>query len=766
MQVYLLLSENNLCNYYDLEKTPGITAKGKFIDNRFAYLDDEKTIQQLLQYSSPLQNNIIFRLPQMHCSSCVYLLENMHRINEGVISSRVNFQRKEIFVSYNPSLISLRKLVELLAFIGYEPDISLQDAKSKPPATHNRKELYRLGIAGFCFSNIMMLSFPEYFSGGFIEEAHLKTTFTWLIFFLSLPVIFYSAGSILSSAYKGLLQKNINIDVPIAFASILTFGRSYYEIISSTGAGYLDSGAGIIFFMLIGRWFQHKTYDALSFERNYKSYFPLGVTVLKNHKESTIPATQLMLNDIIIIRNGEMIPADALLKEGPANIDYSFVSGESYPVSKNPGEIIYAGGMQKGPAIMLQVVKETSQSYITQLWNNDVFKNRKHQQTSFIHPWSRYFTVVLFSIAALTAIFWGIKNPANLFPAVTAVLIIACPCSLLLSATFTFGNVIRILGNHKFFAKNEGVIETLGKITDIVFDKTGTLSCPGQAKISYNGSPLSLKDIALVKTAASQSSHVLSNAIKENLPGQAVLQTDNFSEFAGRGISADIAESKVDLGNRLFMEDDSISENYSSPEVHLKINGNYKGYYSIRNIYRDGLEEMFSDFKKQGYKLHILSGDNSSEKIWLQEYTGPNASFKFNSSPQQKLEYIKALQSEGKKILMVGDGLNDAGALMQADAGIAVSDHSARFTPACDAIMDGEALHKLDSIISYTKDAKKIITAAFIISIIYNVIGISFAASAQLSPLVAAILMPASSISIVLLVSLASSFLSKHISAS
>ncbi|MEO6404008.1 MAG: heavy metal translocating P-type ATPase metal-binding domain-containing protein, partial [Ferruginibacter sp.] len=225
MQVYLFLSENNLCNYYDLEKNPGIKAQGKFIDNRFAYLDDENTIQQLLLYCSPKQNNINFRLPQMHCSSCVYLLENMHRINGGIITSRVNFQRKDIFIRYDPELISLRELVELLAFIGYEPDISLEDAKGIKKQTHNRREIYRLGIAGFCFSNIMMLSFPEYFSGGFIEQAYLKTTFTWLIFLLSLPVIFYGAGSILISAYKGLLQKNINIDVPIAFASILTFGR-------------------------------------------------------------------------------------------------------------------------------------------------------------------------------------------------------------------------------------------------------------------------------------------------------------------------------------------------------------------------------------------------------------------------------------------------------------------------------------------------------------------------------------------------------------
>ena len=168
-QVYLLLNENNLCNYYDLDKNPGIKAKGKFVSERFAYLDDSAMITRLAQFSSATQVNITFSIPQMHCSSCIYLLENLHRIEPGIKKSQTNFQQKNVFIIFHPAEISLRKVVELLAFVGYEPDISLKDNGTKKDNSFGRRQVYRIGVAGFCFANIMMLSFPEYFSGGHIE---------------------------------------------------------------------------------------------------------------------------------------------------------------------------------------------------------------------------------------------------------------------------------------------------------------------------------------------------------------------------------------------------------------------------------------------------------------------------------------------------------------------------------------------------------------------------------------------------------------------
>ena len=764
-QVYLLLNENNLCSYYNFDKNPGLKAKGKFISARFAYLDDKSTAEKIIQFGSETQTNVTFQLPQMHCSSCVYLLENLHRINEGIIKSQTNFQRKEVFIVFNPQVISLRKLVELLAFIGYEPAISLQNSTKKAVHIFDRKQIYKIGVAGFCFSNIMMLSFPEYFSAGNIEQAGLKQTFTWLIFGLSLPVLFYSASDFFVSAIKGLRQRFVNIDAPIAIAIVVAYSRSYYEIVSGTGAGFLDSATGIVFFMLIGRWFQNKTYDSLSFERDYKSYFPLGVTLLKNGEEKNIPVTQLVIGNRVIIRNEEMIPADAILLYGNANVDYSFVSGENTPVQKKIGDTIFAGGKQTGSAIQVEIVKDMSQSYITQLWNNDVFNAPKNKKESFIHPWSRYFTMALFTIAAGTIIYWWIINPVNIFPALTAVLLVACPCSLLLSATFTYGNMLRIFGKNKLYLKNANVIEALASIETIVFDKTGTITQGHATKVLYTGTQLTGKEQLIVKTIAAQSSHPLSKIIAafvSTANGQP-LTVEHFKEFSGKGLQAVVNKTAVKMGSAAFIgENNPGLVNYDTgTHVHLLINNTHMGSFSISNNYRDGLEQTLKQLRKNNYQLHLLSGDHDAEKNNLRCLFGKKSPVHFNQSPQQKLTYIQALQSNKKNVLMLGDGLNDAGALMQSNVGIAVSDNTAQFTPACDAILDGSQVYKLNKFLQFAKAGKTIVVASFILSIVYNCVGLSFAVSAHLSPMIAAILMPASSISIVLLVTVMSNLIAK-----
>jgi len=762
----MLLNENDLCVYYNLDKNPGIKAKGKFVSGRFAYLDDAATIKKLAQFSSGSQTNITFSLPQMHCSSCIFLLENLHRIDPGILKSQANFQRKEVFIVFDPQKISLRKVVELLAFIGYEPAISLKDTVAKKVTTFSRKQIYKIGVAGFCFANIMMLSFPEYFSSGKIDEAGLKTAFSLLNLLLSLPVLLYSASGFFIAAWKGLRQRMLNIDAPIALAIIVTYARSYFEIISGHGAGYLDSGTGIVFFMLVGRWFQDKTYDSFSFDRDYLSYFPLGVTVIKNGVEKNIPVTQLQKDNRIIIRNEEMIPADAILINGEANIDYSFVSGENAPVQKSEGEMIYAGGKQVGSAIELRVVGEMSQNYITQLWNNDVFHNKKNAERSFIHPWSRYFTLALFTVATGTFIFWWINDPSKILPAVSSVLIVACPCSLLLSATFTYGNMLRIFGKNKMYLKNAAVIESLAKINTIVFDKTGTITQNHSSTVRYEGTPLMERELAAVKTIAAQSSHPLSKIIAAwlQVKDEKKLPVEEFKEYTGKGIEAKAGSMSIRMGSATFINqfDKGFATYDTGTHVHVMMNNVHMGRFNVSNEYRPGIATLINNLKKKEFELTVLSGDNDSEKENLRKIFGPAVPLQFNQSPQQKLDHIKKLQSQtvrhkNKKVLMLGDGLNDAGALMQSDAGIAVSDNTAQFSPACDAILDSANVQLLDKFIAYARSGKAIVSASFILSILYNIVGLSFAVQGILSPMVAAILMPASSISIVLLVTALSS---------
>jgi len=765
-QVYLLLNETGMCNYYDLEKNPGIKARGKFTDDRFAYLDHEDVQARLLRYQDGNQAHVQLYLPTMHCASCIWLLENLHRISPAILSSQSNFQRKEIHIIFNLKETSLRKVVQLLSFVGYEPYITLNDGEETREKKISRSHIFKIGVAGFAFGNIMMLSFPDYFSGGHIGESELRNTFSYVSLLLSLPVLFYCASEFFISGYKGLRQRWLNIDAPIALAIFISFGRSVYEILTHTGPGYLDSMSGIVFFMLVGRWFQNRTYDAFSFDRDYRSYFPLGVTRIRDKREENIPVGQLAKGDLILVRHEEMIPADGILIDGKASIDYSFVSGETNPVEREKGDLIYAGGRQTGTSIMLKVVTPVSQSYITRLWNNEVFQGNKNREESFVHPWSRHFTYVLFAIAALTALYWNLTDPSNVWKAVTAVLIVACPCSLLLSATFTYGNMLGILGSKKFYLKNANVIETLGKINTVVLDKTGTLTHHHEAEIRFEGETLSADEKNAIRALASQSTHPLSKLIAASLDdGQGERQEiEGYREITGSGLEAMVGTHRVRIGSSTFISSTpSLSKSRllesrllesENGGVHVGFGDEFRGRFLVGNRYREGIADMAGELRKAGYDVHLLSGDNDSEKEKLIRLFGPRLKVHFRQSPQDKLDYVKLLQSRGKKVLMMGDGLNDAGALRQADAGIAVTDATNLFSPASDGILDGSQAGKLARFLLYARTGRKIVTASFILSILYNMAGLFFATRAQLSPMIAAILMPASSISIVLFVSI------------
>lgn len=758
--VYQLLDENGLCQYYDLTDMPGMTAKGHFVSDKYNYLDNEAIQEQLIQFKVGDQAHVVFYLPQIHCVSCVWLLENLHKINPGIIQSQTHFEKKEIKVVYQPSLISLKELVQLLAFVGYAPVIHLGGNDWLKKKKVNKKQLLKIGIAGFCFSNIMMLSFPEYLSNNAIELGNLRVFFIYINLLLSLPVLFYSASGFFISAYTGLRQKWLNIDAPIALAIAVTFSRSVYEILTQTGAGYLDSMSGIVFFMLIGRWFQDKSYDSFAFDRDYTSFFPLGVTVLQEGNEISKPLSELKKGERVLIKSDEMIPADSILISNGALVDYSFVSGENAPIEVMKGALVYAGGIQKGRAIQLEVVKLVGQSYITELWNSPLLKSEKNAEKSFVHPWSQYFTIILFTIAISSGIYWSIYDTSKIMPSVTAVLIVACPCSLLLTVTFTYGNVLRWLGKSKFYCKNASVIEAIDKIDTIVFDKTGTLTNHTETTLAYEGVPLSNNEMLAIKSITKESLHPLSQLIAQFYFSkvEGIVEVNKIENFIGKGTKANSSEFEVLIGSVSFLASNHIYIN-QQPEgsvVCLAINKQFKGVYKVSHTYRTGIAAVAASFKNRGYQLHLLSGDHPTEKNNLIQILGTDVTLLFEQSPADKLNYIQQLQSQGRKVMMVGDGLNDAGALQKSNVGVAVTDQSHLFTPASDAILAGEQISRLDALINYAKKAKLIIIFIFSLSIIYNIVGMYFATSAQLSPMVAAILMPISSISIVALSALLS----------
>jgi Cu+-exporting ATPase len=746
--VHELLSENDLCAYYDLEDASRKSPKAQPIKNRFSFLDNEVVEKALTHFKSGDQVHIRLVLPQIHCASCVWLLEHLYKLNKGISESRVDFLHKEINIIYDKKVTSLRKVIETLAMTGYEPNLSLEDLTKKQPTSHRSARLFQIVVAGFCFGNIMMLSFPEYFGLSETGDTKMRTVFGYLNFSLSLPVLLFSGAEFFKNAWAGIRSKFLNIDAPIALAIAITFVRSVYEIFFIGGGGYLDSMSGIIFFMLIGRYFQDKTYATLSFDRDYKSYFPLWVTCWRNQTEDTIPISDIIPGDHLLIRNHELIPADSVLIDGEARIDYSFVNGESTPVFIKKGETIYAGGRQCGATIRVETQKSTAQSYLTELWNKDTFSKKRTEKKSFIHAVSKYFTWGVLAISLGSFLAWLPFNSQHAIDALTAVLIVACPCALLLSASFTYGNGIRVLGNQKIYVKGPDAVEQGKSITHVVFDKTGTITRSRLKEMGFVGE-LSPSEWSAVACLCRESGHPLSRSISSYIEDVSVTRIDDFKEIAGLGLEGSTPIGFLRLGSSDYLGfDPGLSK--KSSRTWLETDGQIRGYFWFGTDYREGLSTMVEKLKKEGKRLSLISGDNEAEEEYLRGVFGKEATLLFHQSPDDKLNYIHKLQKQGEVVMMIGDGLNDAGALRASDLGVSISDDSNRFSPSCDVIMDAESFRMIPFILQYSKLIHGVILSSFAISILYNMIGLWFSVRAELMPVVAAILMPASSISIVL----------------
>ena len=608
--VYEILNENNLCTYYDLAAAPGKNRKETISDARFQVLERPDIRSRFVTFEDERQFHITFYLPHIHCSSCIWLLENLHTLNDNIIHARVDFRRKEIFIIADKQGITLPQVAALLDSVGYEPYLSLQDEKKKTPEKTQKGRLIRLAVAGFCFGNIMLFSAPEYLAKGTLEDPQLQLLFQYMSLLLAIPVFFYSANEFYISSWKSLRNKYLNIDAPIAAAIIITFVRSLYMVFVEGQGGYFDSMSGIVFFMLLGRYFQDRTYKMVTFHRDYTSYFPLAAAVIKDGKEEQIPVSELKTGDVYIVRNNELVPADSILVMGHAHMDYSFVTGEAVPVDRTIGELLYAGGRQKGSSIQLKVIKEVSQSYLTQLWNKSDSEAEESNDSGFVQVLSKYFAYIVFILSFIAFIFWLVVEPSRALDALITPMIIACPCALLLSATFTNGNAIARLGQIGIYLKNAEVLEKLTRINAIVFDKTGTIAQSKEAKINWSGLSLTEEQKSLIYALANESAHPYSRAIARWCYTGNNLKVHEYSEVPGKGIHGVVA------GHTLFIGKSDQNEEAGSVII---IDDERLGICSFEAVLFDGMSGLFERLKQQ-FPIHLLSGDTDKDRTRLSAF--------------------------------------------------------------------------------------------------------------------------------------------------
>ncbi len=743
--VFQLLSENGLNSFYTMEENAG--SKPKTADvHRFDFLDLPAIKERYIDFEDDNSIHVVLFLPAIHCSSCIYLLENIHKVEPKILSCQTNFSERTARIIFLKSSFTLPDLAMLLDRIGYPPNFEEQKTVNQ---SIDKTFLYKIGVAGFAFGSIMLWSFPEYL-GMENLDAGIRSFTSYLSFFISIPVLLYSARDYYVSAFKAIRYKQVNIDVPITLGIIALYAQSCYHIFSGSGPGYMDSFAGFIFFLLIGKWFQRKTYRSLSFDRDYTSYFPVAVLRIVDEEEQIVEIEKIEEGDHIMIRNDEIVPCDVILVSDSTQIDYSFVTGESVPVSISKGQLVYAGGRLIGAKTRFQAKSKSERSRLANLWNKST-ESSKEKSTSQAN-WDRlstYFLIGVIIMAVASAVIWAFIDVNQIVTTVVSVLIVACPCALALSRPFTFGNTMRKLGRNGLYLQNTDVIEEINSVTDIVFDKTGTLTKGSQEKVVFEGVELSSTEWISLLILANSSTHVLSRTIvgwikNKELKVASNIDLTNYQEILGQGIQGEVNGNLVKIGNAKSMN--------LAPEdgTFVAIGGEVKGKFLFESELRDGLEVMLSKLNSK-YAVHVLSGDSEKDAALMKSAFPEIENCYFKQSPEDKFNYTKNLQSEGKRVMMIGDGLNDSGALAKAEVGIAISEDVFQFSPNSNGILEANHLHQLNGLLETSNFAKTVLRICLGFSILYNLIGLGFAITGNLTPLVAAVLMPISSISIVLI---------------
>lgn len=746
--VYDLLQKSDLETYYSLEKDAGIKPK-KANKYQFLFLDEPEIRKKYISYEDNKHLKISLYLPDIHCSSCIYLLENSNKLHQGILQVEVHFTKKEALFSLNPQQIKLSELANLLVQIGYEPNFGNRLEKR---GKTNRTFLYKLGVAGFAFGNVMLWSIPEYGGLGY-DNTGFRNFSSYLSLIVSIPVLLYSAKDYFISAYKSLKHKQLNLDVPISIGIIALYLQSLWSIINNQGAGYMDSFTGFIFFLLIGKWFQNWTFQSMSFERDYKSYFPVATTKIERNEEKIVEIDNLNEGDQILIRNEEILPCDSILLDENAVFDFSFVTGEADFVQKSKGDFIYAGGKLIGKPALLEVKNKTQRSHLTSLWGADSKQSEINNRKSYQDRVSVYFLSIVIFLSIIAGVYWFFADKTQVTHVVVSILIVTCPCALALSSPFTLGNTMRLLGRKGLYLKNTQIVEKINEITDIVFDKTGTLSvADNQVNVEYIRT-LNNSEISAINSLASASLHPVCIGIKnyfsDTFPTEKI-NLSTFKEVVGNGVEGVLSlagkEVTIKIGSAKFV---NLTDEHLNGSTCITIDDKLVATTKNNSNFRVGLKESISKLKE--YNLHVLSGDNTKDEPYLKSVFPQSATFHFHQKPLDKLKYIQSLQENGKNVMMIGDGLNDAGALKQANVGIAVSENSFRFTPASDAIIAADAITKLPKLLQISKNAKLILGICLSFSFLYNIIGLGYAFTGQMSPLVAAILMPISSVTVVLI---------------
>ena len=711
------------------------------------------------------KRTIYLLIEGIHCAACVWLIEHaLHKL-PGVLEADVNLTAKRCRIRWDNRETSLSVLMQHLAKLGYAAVPFDPETAEGALAKRHRGLVYRMAFAGFAMMNLMWVSIALY-SGA--AEDEFRNLFHWVGFFIATPTLLYSGYPFFRNSISGLRSRYLTMDLPIAIGATATYIYSTYITFTGSldGEVFFDTVVNFIFVILIGRYLEALSKrNALSATRRMLELQPKLATVMDAGIQKTVPIRSVKAGDLVLVRPGENIPVDGIVTEGESAIDESMLTGESQPVRKQPDDSVVAGSINGEGAFVVRakyVLRHTALAKIIALMDEAQTSKAPIQTLADkIVPW---FVVVTLTLATLTFMYWVGSDFEKALLAAASVLVVTCPCAFGMATPMSIAVASGVGASNGILIKQGVALEKLSSVTHYVFDKTGTLT-EGKLRLvkQFTAEGISPQTVLQIAASAEQQSEhgiaktIISAAQQENLP---LLDISGFNASPGRGVEADIEGQKILVGTAEWMTLHAIKLNgeWQSQVNQLEQQGisgvfvardqKLIGILGLFDTLRDDAKNMIADMLAQGLKVTVLSGDR---QLVVDSVTADLGNIQRLAEvlPAEKRQVIQRLQQQGDCVAMVGDGINDSPALIQADVGIALASGTDVSIESADIILSHNQLSQVALARQLASRTLRTIRQNIVLSISYNVIMVPLAMMALVSPLLAAITMPISSLLVI-----------------
>lgn len=728
--------------------------------------DFEEVQQEFVNCKGELRD-VHLLVEGIHCAACVWLIEHAMMRIKGVESAQVNLATKRLHLTWNNQAVKLSELLRTLSKVGYSAVPYDSESAEGIIKKSNRAMLFRLFFAGFTMMNMLLVSIALY-SGANHDE--FRDFFHWVGFALATPTLLYSGSPFYRGAWGGLRAARLTMDLPIALGLSVTYFYSLYVTVSGTKVGdvYFDTVTNLIFVILIGRYLEGMfRHQAVSATKRLMELQPRVAIVLHGEEEKMTPIRGVKVGERVLIKPGYKVPVDGIVIEGQSSVDESMLSGESNPVKKLAGATVTAGTFNTSGALVVEVLATLQNTMLAKIIRLvEVAQSSKapiQRLADIIVPW---FVLATLLCAMLTFFWWSSQNFEIALMAAVSVLIITCPCALGMATPMSIAVASGLAAKHGILVKNGLVLETLSKVTHFVFDKTGTLT-EGKMRVSQI-LMAERADIGEVLSHAAAveryAEHSVALAIVQEADEQNVayrsISVEDFQVTAGLGVTARVQGKHILLGSAQWMLnnqvvlDDKLCDRAEALEqqvmtsVHCAISGEHVAVLVLADKLRTDAQAMVDTLRTQGIKMTLLSGDRKAVADAVAAQLG-GMEVIAEVLPQDKDRVIRQLQERGEIVAMVGDGINDAPALIRADVGIALGSGTDVSMESADIVLMQSDLDKVRLATMLSRRTLRTIRQNIGLSFVYNAIMVPLAMMAKVTPLVAAITMPISSLVVI-----------------